>query len=165
MTHTIDGPPSWSIFPYVRIVLKGLSFGPRLFVSFLSQEKIILKGFIEKWIIFGQSYPKSSIKVISEYHDLRDLCFCSWKGFGRFETVSKSWCIPNYQLSVPTKLIIFRCLISEEFKKKVSKSGVSWSIAGEGVIKWFIRFFQIMPLGAPPIFFYPNDSIMKEIVY
>ena len=66
---------------------------------------------------------------------------------------SKSWCIPNYQLSVPTKIHLFVCLIFEEFER-VYKSEILWPIAWEGVIKWFIRFFKIVPLKAPHFFLF-----------
>ena len=56
----------------------------------------------KKWAIFRSMCPKTLIKVISGYHDL-GILFCLWKKFGRFETVSKSWCIPNYQISVFSK--------------------------------------------------------------
>ena len=80
--------------------------------------------------------------MISEYHDLGTCVSGHLKGFGKLETVASldAYQITNYQFL--SKLIIFRCLISEEFKKKVSKSGFSWPIAWEGVIKWFIQFFQ-----------------------
>ena len=51
--------------------------------------------------------------------------------------------MPNYQISKPYKNIsFFYCLISEEFEKRASKSGVLWPIAWACVIKWFIRFFS-----------------------
>ena len=90
--------------------------------------------------------PKILITVISGYHDL-GILFCSWKRFGRFETVASLDAYQITKISFFQKLIIFRCLIFEKFKKKVSKSGVSWPIAWEGVIKRFIRFFKIVPLG------------------
>ena len=62
---------------------------------------------------FWSTCPKASIKVISEYHNLRDLCFWSSKRFWQAWSCSKSWCIPNYQLLVPTKIYIFVCLISK----------------------------------------------------
>ena len=52
---------------------------------------------------FWSTCPKASIKVISEYHNLRDLCFWSSRGFWQAWSCSKSWCIPNYQLSVSFK--------------------------------------------------------------
>ena len=94
------------------------------------------------------------------------LVFGWWKGFfGRLEALASldAYQITNYQFL--SKLIIFRCLIFEEFNKKVSKSGVSWPIAWKGVIKWFIRFFQNHAPWGTTHFFYPNDSIVKEIVY
>ena len=37
----IDGLPSRSISSHVRIVLKGWPFGPKLFISFLSKERVM----------------------------------------------------------------------------------------------------------------------------
>ena len=58
-THVIDGLPTWSISSYVRIVLKGWPFGPKLFISFLSQEKIMArKRSQEMGNFFGQHAPR-----------------------------------------------------------------------------------------------------------
>ena len=101
---------------------------------------------------FRSTCPKSLIKVISEYHDFRDLYFWSLKGFWQAWSCSKSWCIPNYQLSVLTKIYFFVCLTSEEFER-VSKLRALWPIAWAGVIKRFIGFFKIVSLGALHILF------------
>ena len=67
---------------------------------------------------FSQHAPRHQLWVISEYQDLKDLCFWSLKRFGRFEAVVSldAYQITNYQF--PSKLIIFCCLISEEFENK-----------------------------------------------
>ena len=71
---------------------------------FCSKRRLWLKSVPEKWVIFFWSTcPKALIKVISEYHDLRDLCFWSLRGFRQAWNCGKSWCIPNYQLSVSFK--------------------------------------------------------------
>ena len=96
----------------MRIILKGLAFGSRLLVSFLSRGKIWLKSILEKWAISGQF----RLNVMSRSWD-----FYFWllKRFGRFEAVaSLDACqITNYQLPSKTRHF-FCCLIFEEFKKK-----------------------------------------------
>ena len=103
-TYVIDGLPNWSIISNVAIVLEGLAIGSRLLVSFLSKGKIWLKSILEKWTIFGQTCLKTSIRVFSKYHDLRDLCFWSLKMFGRFEAVASldAYQITNYQFPSKT---------------------------------------------------------------
>ena len=48
---------------------------------------------------FGPHVPRHQIRVISEYHDLKDLCFWSLKRFGRFKAVASldAYQITNYQ--------------------------------------------------------------------
>ena len=50
------------------------------------------------------------------------------------------------------KIHLFVCLIFEEFEG-VSKSGILWPVAWAGIIKKFIRFFKIVPLGVSSFFF------------
>ena len=54
----------------VRIVLEGWPFGPRLFVSFLYQERIMVQKCYREMGNFWSTCPKASIKVISKYRDL-----------------------------------------------------------------------------------------------
>ena len=102
---------------------------------------------------FRSMCPKTLIMVISGYHDL-GILFCSWKRFGRFGTVSKSWCIPNYQISIFSKTRHF-FLLSDfwRIRERVSESGILWPIAWVDVIKRFIRFFKIVPPGVPHFLF------------
>ena len=115
-THIIDGLPAWSISSYIRTVLKGLTFGSRLLVSFLSKGKIWLKSILEKWAISDQHAPRYQSGWFQNITVLGTL-FCSWKRFGRFETVSKSWCIPNYQISVFSKTRHFVTWFSKHSRK------------------------------------------------
>ena len=77
-------------------------FGPKLFIPLLSTKMVMAQKCFRKMGNFRSMCPKTLIKVISGYHDF-GILFCSWKRFGRFETVSKSWCIPNYQILVFSK--------------------------------------------------------------
>ena len=131
-TYAIDGLPSWGISSHMRIVLKGWAFGPRLFISFLSTKRVMAQKCFRGMGNFQLTCLKALVRMISVYHDL-GFCFAHWKGLANLNwqvwSCSKSWCIPNYQLSVPTKIYLFVCLIFEEFEKWVSKSGVLWPIA------------------------------------
>ena len=106
--------------------MKGWLFGPKLFISFLSKEKIMAQKRSREMDNFGSTCPKALIRVISEYHDLRDLYFWSSKGFGRLEVVASldAYQITNCQFI--SKSHHFCCLIFEGFEKQVSKSGVLW---------------------------------------
>ena len=87
----------------VRIVLEGWPFGPKLFISFLSKERVMAPKRSREMGNFWSTRPKALIRVNSEYHDIRDLCFWSSRGFWQAWSYSKSWCIPNYQLSISFK--------------------------------------------------------------
>ena len=76
-------------FLSVRIVLEGWPFGPRLFMSFLSKERIMAQKYFGEMDNFGQHVPRHQSKRISRYHDL-EILFCLWERFGRFEAVSES---------------------------------------------------------------------------
>ena len=163
MTYAINGFPSWSITSRVRIVL-AFGFWSKVVYTITVNKKGYGSKMFSRNGNFRSMCLEASIKVIQNITILENCVFGSLEEFWQAWSCSKSWCIPNYRLSVSYKTHLFRCLIFEEFKKKVSKSGVSWPIAWEGVIKWFIRFFQnCAPWGTT--FFYSNDSIMKESVY
>ena len=159
--HAINGFLSRSISSHMRIVLKGWLLVQSC-SSFLSTKRVMAQKCSREMGAFWLTCPKASIWVISEYYDFRDLCFWSLKGFWQAWSCSKSWCIPNYQLLVPTKIYFFVCLIFEEFER-VSKLGALWPIAWASVIEGFIGFFKIVSFGAPHI--YSNDSIIKESVH
>ena len=65
----------------VRIVLEGWLFGPRLFILFLSKEKIMAQKRSREMGDFWSTCLKALIKVISEYHDLRDFAYLVIDGF------------------------------------------------------------------------------------
>ena len=108
--HTIDGPSSWSISSHVRIVLKGLAFWSKVvyiifqmrkvitqrLYHFCLQEKIMAQEIFWGMGNFRSTYPKASIVVISEYHDLGTCFFWSLK---RFEAAASLdvYQITNYQ--------------------------------------------------------------------
>ena len=100
----------------MRIVLKGWPFGPRLFISFLSKERIVAQKCFREMGNFGPHAPKHQENMTSRYHGLGTL-FCSLKMFGRFEIVASH---DAYQIinSVSFKNSSFFCrLIFQEFEK------------------------------------------------
>ena len=98
MSYVVDGLSAWSISSHIRIVLKGLAFGPRLFISFLSTKRVMTQKCFREMGNFRSMCRKTLIKVISGYHDL-GILFCSLKRFGRFETVASldAYQITKYQ--------------------------------------------------------------------
>ena len=83
----------------VRIVLEGWPFGPRLFISFLSKERIMAQKCYREMGNFWSMCP-----VALNQGDFRasrswNLCFWSLKRFGKFEAVASldSYQITNYQ--------------------------------------------------------------------
>ena len=145
----------------VRIVLEGWSFGPKLFISFLSKERIMAQKCFRKMGNFGQHAPRHQSKMISRYHGL-GILFCSWKRFGRFETVSKSWCVPNYQISVFFKnssfFVVWFPKNSNEFANQESYGQLPEKAWSNGLFD----FFKIVPLGAPR---FSKDFKVEESVY
>ena len=158
-THIIDGLPAWSILSHMGTVLKGLTFGSRLLVSFLSKGKNMAKKYSQEMGDFWSTRPKALIRVILKYHDLRDLCFWLSRGFWQAWSCSKSWCISNYQLSVPTQIYFFVCLTSREFPNYELYGQLLEQVWSKGSLD----FLKLCPLGHHT--FYSNDSIVKESVY
>ena len=98
-SHVVDDFLAWIIYFHMRIVLKGLAFGSRLLVSFLSKGKNMAQKYSQGTSNFWSTCPKALITVISEYHNFRDLCFWSSEGFGKLEAVASldAYQITNYQ--------------------------------------------------------------------
>ena len=144
------------------LLWKGWLFGPKLFIPLLSTKRVMTQKCFREMGNFRSMCPKTLIKVISGYHDL-GILFCSLKRFGRFETVASldAYQITKYQFF--QKLVIFLLPDFQRIRERVSESGILEPIAWVDVIKRFIRFFKIVPLGVPH--FYSNDFTMKESVY
>ena len=87
----------WWLFLKVDLLVQSCLY------HFCQQKRVIAQKCSREMGNFWSTCLKASIRVISEYHDLRDLCFWSSKGFWQVWSCSKSWCIPNYQLSVSFK--------------------------------------------------------------
>ena len=140
--------------------LKGLTFGPKLFRSFLSKERIMAQKCFWKMGNFGQHAPRHQSKMISRYHGLGTL-FCSLKRFGRFKTVAShdAYQITKYQFFQNSSFFV--AWFSKN-SRRVSESRILRPIAWVSVIKRFIRFFKIVPLGTPR---FSKDSKVEESVY
>ena len=68
---------------------------------------------------FWSTCPKEPIKVILTYRNHRVCVWLMKKVFWKAWNCSKSWCIPNYQISNLIKNHhLLCCLIIEEFEKK-----------------------------------------------
>ena len=137
-------------------------FCSKLFISFLSKERIMAQKYSRKIGNFWSTCPKASIKVISEYHNLRDLCVWSLKGFWQAWSCSKSWCIPNYQLSDSFKnssfFVSWFSKNSREFANQKSYGQLPEKAWSNGLFD----FFKIVPLGAPR---FSKDFKVEESVY
>ena len=145
--HAIDGLPNWSIFSHVRIVLKGWSFGPKLFISFLSKERIMARKCYREMDNFWSTCPKVSIKDDFKVSRSWDLHFWSSKGFWQAWSCSKSWCIPNYQLSVSFKNSSFLLPDFEEFEKKFLNREFYGQLPEQAWSNGLFDFSKSCPLG------------------
>ena len=101
-THVAYGLPSWSIFSYVRIVFKDCLLIKGLFMSFLSKERIMARKYSRKMHNFGQRAPRHQSKWFRSIAIL-GLVFLVIEKVWQVWSYGKSWCIPNYQLSVSFK--------------------------------------------------------------
>ena len=102
---------------------------------------------------FWSTCPKASIRVISEYHDLKDLCFWSSRGFWQAWSCSKSWCIPNYQLSVSFKnSTFFVAWFSKNSKNKFLNQEFYGQMPKQAWLNGLFNFSKIVPFGAPRLF-------------
>ena len=103
-------------------------FGPKLFISFLSKERIMTQKCYREMGNFWSTCPKASIEDDFKTSRFWDWRFWSSMGFDRLEAVASldAYQITNCQFL--SKIHHFCCLISEEFER-VSKLGVLWPIA------------------------------------
>ena len=87
-----------------------------------------LKNISEKWVILVNMSQGINQRW---FRGITVLGFCSAHGkrFGKFETVSKSWCTPNYQISVFSKTRHFLLPDFWRIRELVSKSGILRPIA------------------------------------
>ena len=166
--RAIDDLPDWSNTPHVRIILKrGRLLVQGLFMLFLSKERVWLKSVSftstrkgvmvqrvpEKWAIFDQRAPRHQSRWFQSITVL-GLVFLVIERVWQVWSYSKSWRIPNYQISNPTKTYFFIVWFSKNSRKRVSKSGILWPVIWAGVIKRFIWFFKnCAPRGTKVSFF------------
>ena len=81
----------------VRIVLEGWPFGPRLFISFLSKERIMAQKCYREMGNFWSTCPKTSIK--DDFKVSWSCVFGHQGGFDKLEAVASlgAYQITNYQ--------------------------------------------------------------------
>ena len=148
----------WELFwKWIVFWFKGL------FTSFLSKERVWLKSVpfmlakkgvmvrrvLEKWVISDQRAPRHQSRWFQSITVL-GLVFLVIERVWQVWSYSKSWRIPNYQISKPTKtyhflLLDFRRIwekksLNQEFYNQLSEQ--AWS---EGSFD----FLKIVPLEAP----------------
>ena len=157
--HAIDGPPGWSTTSYERIVLKEVVFWFKVVKIISVQKGLWLKSILEKWaILFNvpQGINQGDFRV-SRSWDFVLLIEKVWQVWN----CSKSWCIPNYQLSVSFKTHHFFAWFpknSREFANQESYDQLLEKVWSNGLFD----FFKIVPFGAPR---FSKDSKVEESVY
>ena len=82
-----------------------------------------------------------------------DLCFWSSRGFRQAWSCSKSWCIPNYQLSVSFKNSSFLLPDYEEFEKKFLNQEFYGQLLEQTWSNGLFDFFQKLCLSRHQDFF------------
>ena len=79
--------------------MKGWPFGPKLFISFLSKERIVAQKYFKEIGNFGQRAPRYQSKMISKHRGLGTCIFGHRRGFDRLKAVASldAYQINNYQ--------------------------------------------------------------------
>ena len=109
---------------------------------FCPKKRLWLKRYSRKMgnCLFYQHAPRHQSRMILKYYGPGTCVFGHWKGVGRLEAIVSLDAYQIIKYQVLQKLIIFCCLISKEFKKKILKSRIFLAVALAGMIKRFIWF-------------------------
>ena len=141
-TRAMEGLSDWRITSQYGDSFGNMAFRFKVvYIISVQREDYDSKVFL-KMDNFWSTCPKASIKDGFKVSWSWDLCFWSLRGFWQAWSCSKSWCIPNYQLSISFKTHHFLLPDFRKNREQVSESGILWPVAWVGMIKWFIRFFQ-----------------------
>ena len=138
--------PVWGLFWKVSLLVQGC------LGHFRPKRGSWLKSISEKWVILVNMSQDIKSKVISRYRGL-GILFYSWKRFDRFETASKSWCIPNYQMSVFQKLVIFIAWFLKNSRKRFLNQEFHGQLPEKAWSHGLFDFPKSCPLGHHPFFF------------
>ena len=131
----------WGLFWKVDFLVQSCLY------HFCLKRGLWLKSIFEKWVILVNMPQgiKDDFKVSRSW----GLCFWSLKEFGRFKAITS---LDVYQITKCQffqKLIIFCCLIFEEFVKKFLNQEFYGQLPEQAWSKGLFDFSKIMPLGAP----------------
>ena len=140
MTFQIEAP----LFMWEGVVFwfKGCSH------HFYPKKRLWLKGFSKNGqflINVPQGINQGDFRVSQFW----DLCFWSLKRFGRFEAIASLDAYQIIKYQTLRKLIIFYCLISEEFEKKILNQEFYDQLPEQVWSKGSFDFSKIEPLGVP----------------
>ena len=100
----------WGLFWLLAFWSKGV------YTNTVNKKRIMAQKYFREMGNFGQRALRHQSRWFWKYHDFRDL-FLLIEKVWQVWNCSKSWCVPSYQILVFSKLIIFCCLIFEEFEK------------------------------------------------
>ena len=141
---------------------EGWFFGPKLFRSFLSKERITAQKYFKKKMgNFGQCALRHQSKWFQNIAIL-GLAFLVIEGFDRFETVASldAYQITNYQFYKNSSFFVAwspknlrNRFLNQEFYGQLPEK--AWS-------NGLFDFFKIVPFGAPG---FSKDSKVEESVY
>ena len=162
MSHVVDGLPAWSISSHIRIILKkGWLLVRGCSYHFCPEEKYGSKVFPRNGQFFGQCALKHQSRWFQSVM-ISELVFLVIENVWQVWSCSKSWCIPNYQLSVSFKNSSFLLPDFEEFEKKFLNREFYGQMPEQAWSNGLFDLFKIVPLGAPRFSKYFK---MEESVY
>ena len=130
-------------------------------MSFLSKERIMAQKYSWKMGNFGQRALRHQLSWFQSVTILR-LLFLVIEKVWQVWSCSKSWCIPNYQLSVSFKTHHFFCPISEEFENKFLNQEFYGQLPEQAWSNGLFDFSKSCPSGCQV---FSNDSKEKESIY
>ena len=119
-----------SQYPLIKakeiIVLKRLVFWSRVVHIIFVLKRVVPQKCSRKMdnFLFGQRAPRHQSSMILKYYGLVTCVFGYWKGVGKLEAVVSLDTHQIIKYQVLQKLIIFCCLVFEEFDKEILKSGI-----------------------------------------
>ena len=138
-------------------------FGPKLFASFLSKKRIMAQKYFSEMGNFGQRAPSRQSRWSLRISWSWGLVFLVLEKVRQVWSCSKSWCVPNYPLSVSFKnSSFFVAWFPKNSRNKFLNQEFYGQLPEKAWSNGLFDFFKIVPLEAPG---FSKDFKVEESVY
>ena len=146
----------WGLFWKVGLLVHSCLY------HFCPKRELWLKSILEKWAISSQCAMRHQLRWLQSVVIL-GLVFLVIKEVWQVWSCSKSWCIPNYQISISFKnSSFFVAWFSKNSRNKFLNQEFYGQLLENAWLKCLFDFFKIVPLGAPR---FSKDSKVEESIY